>query len=109
MKAAESTTRLNNENHIQADILMNTAGCAVDEATDMVEIDVCLKHHFEQYFQDLEGATPTHLHQMRLTACENPLLQLVMEKSRHNQSLASEWLGINRATLRKKLQQYDLL
>ena len=109
MKAAESTTRLHNENHIQADILMNAAESSANEATDMVDIDVCLKHHFEQYFQDLEGAAPTHLHQMMLTACEKPLLQLVMEKTRHNQSLASEWLGINRATLRKKLQQYDLL
>ena len=75
----------------------------------MVDIATCLNHHFEVYFKDLEGATPTHLHQMMLSACEKPLLEWVMEKTRQNQSLASEWLGMNRATLRKKLQQYDLL
>jgi Fis family transcriptional regulator len=46
---------------------------------------------------------------MMLSACEKPLLEWVMAKTRNNQSLASEWLGVNRATLRKKLQQYDLL
>ncbi len=75
----------------------------------MVDIAACLSHHFEVYFQDLDGATPSHLHQMMLSACEKPLLEWVMAKTRNNQSLASEWLGVNRATLRKKLQQYDLL
>lgn len=79
------------------------------EATEMVDIASCLRHHFDVYFQDLDGATPSHLHQMMLSACEQPLLEWVMEKTRQNQSLASEWLGMNRATLRKKLQQYDLL
>lgn len=79
------------------------------DASEMVDIASCLRHHFDVYFQDLDGATPSHLHQMMLSACEQPLLAWVMEKTRQNQSLASEWLGMNRATLRKKLQQYDLL
>jgi Fis family transcriptional regulator len=39
---------------------------------------------------------------------EPPLLNSVMEYTKGNQSLASEILGINRATLRKKLKQYRL-
>ncbi len=85
-----------------------TAQC-LDSKGGMVDIAACLSHHFEVYFQDLDGATPSHLHQMMLSACEKPLLEWVMAKTRNNQSLASEWLGVNRATLRKKLQQYDLL
>ena len=72
-------------------------------------IDACVRESLHSYFQDLDGATPSHLHQMMLSACEKPLLEWVMAKTRNNQSLASEWLGVNRATLRKKLQQYDLL
>ena len=75
----------------------------------MVDIAACLSHHFEVYFQDLGDSQPSNLHQMMLAVCEKPLLELVMAKTRNNQSLASDWLGINRATLRKKLQQYNLL
>ncbi|MGL4767718.1 MAG: helix-turn-helix domain-containing protein [Formosimonas sp.] len=79
---------------------------------DMVDIAECVQHHFNVYLNALEGAEgakPHDLHNMLLAACEPPLLELVMEKTRGNQSLASEWLGINRATLRKKLVQHGLL
>ena len=86
----------------------------VDELShdDMVDISECVQHHFNVYLNALEGAEgaqPHDLHDMLLAACEKPLLELVMEKTRGNESLASEWLGLNRATLRKKLVQYDLL
>lgn len=79
---------------------------------EMVDIDECIKHHFTVYLNALdgaEGAQPHDLHEMLLTACEKPLLELVMERTKGNQSLASDWLGINRATLRKKLVQYGLI
>ena len=76
---------------------------------EIIGIDACIKHHFQVYFQDLGDSQPSNLHQMMLAVCEKPLLELVMAKTRNNQSLASDWLGINRATLRKKLQQYNLL
>ncbi|MDF3036491.1 MAG: Fis family transcriptional regulator, partial [Paucimonas sp.] len=36
-------------------------------------------------------------------------LEAVMARAGGNQSLAADMLGINRNTLRKKLQQHDLL
>ncbi|MGB5108304.1 MAG: helix-turn-helix domain-containing protein [Formosimonas sp.] len=78
---------------------------------DMVDIGTCIQHHFNVYLSALDdalGTQPHDLHQMLLAACEKPLLELVMDKANGNQSLASEWLGINRATLRKKLMQYAL-
>ena len=77
--------------------------------SEMIGIDACIQHHFEVYFQDLGESQPSNLHQMMLSVCEKPLLELVMQKTRNNQSMASDWLGINRATLRKKLQQHNLL
>lgn len=79
---------------------------------EMVAIPICIQHHFNVYLEELEGAqgaVPHDLYGMLLTACERPLLELVMSKTKGNQSLASEWLGMNRATLRKKLLQFDLL
>ena len=40
---------------------------------------------------------------------EKPILEEVMARADGNQSLAAEMLGINRNTLRKKLQQHGLL
>ena len=40
---------------------------------------------------------------------EAPLLETVMHYVKGNQTKASELLGLNRGTLRKKLKQYDLL
>ena len=86
----------------------------VDEPThdDMVGIPECIQHHFSVYLNALEGAqgvAPHDLYAMLLTSCEKPLLELVMDKARGNQSVASEWLGMNRASLRKKLVQYGML
>jgi len=40
---------------------------------------------------------------------EPPLFETVMDYAQGNQSRAAEILGINRATLRKKLKHYYLL
>ncbi|ADU91224.1 hypothetical protein TEQUI_0276 [Taylorella equigenitalis MCE9] len=40
---------------------------------------------------------------------EKSLLEKIMEKTEGNQSKASQILGINRSTLRKKLITYNLL
>lgn len=37
-----------------------------------------------------------------------PLLSITLKHTGGNQSKAAEWLGLNRATLRKKLQQHKL-
>ena len=39
---------------------------------------------------------------------ERPLLRLVLEKTKGNQVQASEMLGINRNTLRKKIKELDI-
>jgi Fis family transcriptional regulator len=40
---------------------------------------------------------------------EKPILEAVMARAAGNQSHAAEMLGINRNTLRKKLQQHGLI
>ena len=63
----------------------------------------------EQYFRDLRGAAPADLHSLFIAAAERPLLEVVMRQAQGNQSLAAEWLGINRNTLRRKLLEHKLL
>ncbi|CAB3779738.1 Fis family transcriptional regulator [Pararobbsia alpina] len=61
------------------------------------------------YFQDLDGSRPHDIYEMVISIVEKPMLELVLEHANGNQSLAAEFLGINRNTLRKKLQQHGLL
>jgi len=63
----------------------------------------------QRYFNDLDGQSTVNLYDLVLAEVEAPLLTAVMAYARQNQSKASEILGLNRGTLRKKLKQYDLL
>jgi len=62
-----------------------------------------------RYFKDLNGDNPGDLYGLVLGEVEAPLFETVMEHTQGNQSRAAEILGINRATLRKKLKHYYLL
>ncbi|MEM1263181.1 MAG: DNA-binding transcriptional regulator Fis [Pseudomonadota bacterium] len=62
-----------------------------------------------QYFSTLNGHNPNGLYDLVLGEVEKPLLRKVMQYTGGNQSRAAEVLGINRGTLRKKLQQYALI
>jgi Fis family transcriptional regulator len=61
------------------------------------------------YFTQLDGQPAANIYAMVLAEMEAPLLEAVMAYTRDNQTKASEVLGLNRGTLRKKLKQYDLL
>ncbi len=62
-----------------------------------------------RYLTNLDGQSSTGLYSLVLAEVEPPLLLEVMKYNRQNQSKAAAMLGINRATLRKKLKYYDLL
>ncbi|HVL58920.1 MAG TPA: Fis family transcriptional regulator [Burkholderiaceae bacterium] len=72
-------------------------------------IDEAITRSLEKYFRDLEGSRPSAIYDMVLSAVERPMLEVVMKQAHGNQLRASEMLGINRNTLRKKLQQYGML
>lgn len=72
-------------------------------------IEECITRSLEKYFRDLAGEQPTGIYEMVMNTVEKPMLEVVMQHADGNQSLASEMLGINRNTLRKKLQQHGLL
>ncbi len=61
------------------------------------------------YFKQLDGQPTTDVYQMVLAEVEAPLFETVMAYTKDNQTKASELLGLNRGTLRKKLKQYGLL
>lgn len=68
-----------------------------------------VQHAVEQYFKELEGEPTTNLYQTILQEVEKPLLEVVLSHTQGNQSKTALILGLNRGTLRKKMQQYDLM
>ena len=68
----------------------------------------CVARAVRRYLADVESQPGEGLHALVLHEVEMPLLREVMSWYGGNQSRAAEALGINRATLRKKLQQYGL-
>ncbi len=68
-----------------------------------------VQHSMTSYFKQLDGQPVTDVYQMVLAEIEAPLFESVMAYTKDNQTKASEMLGLNRGTLRKKLKQYGLL
>ncbi len=60
------------------------------------------------YFRALNGHSPANLYDVILAQVEPPLLKATLAYCRGNQSKAADVLGLNRATLRKKLTQYKI-
>ncbi len=67
-----------------------------------------VKRSVEQYFEDLNGEQPTNLHEFVIKQVERPLFEIVLRETRGNLSAAAKILGLNRATLRTRLNKYGL-
>ena len=68
------------------------------------EIADCIRGSLERYFRDLDGAKPRAIYDMVVKNVERPMLEIVLDRAEGNQTTAAEMLGINRNTLRKKIQ-----
>ena len=63
----------------------------------------------QHYFNSLNGEMPTGLHQMVIFEVEKVLFESVMRLTNGNQTRAASVLGINRNTLRSRLEKFGLL
>jgi len=87
------------------------------EACDMKPVPECrvrarpgrCSATLERYFHDPRGpGTPTGLHALVMDRVECELIRYILTRAGGNQTLAAQMLGINRNTLRRKIQQYQL-
>jgi Fis family transcriptional regulator len=73
------------------------------------ELHDCVKKTLNRYFRDLDGEAPHAVYDMVVSTVEKSMLEVVMHHADNNQTLAAEILGINRNTLRRKLNDYRLI
>ena len=69
----------------------------------------CVKVAVENYIRELDGDDVSGFYDLVMAEVEAPLLETVLAHANGNQSRAAAMLGINRATLRKKLKRYGLI
>jgi Fis family transcriptional regulator, factor for inversion stimulation protein len=79
-----------------------------DAAARENELSSTVRKVMKQYFKDLDGEKPCGIYSMVVNCVEKPMLEVVMNHAQGNQTRAAELLGINRNTLRKKLQEHGI-
>ncbi|GGI88146.1 DNA-binding transcriptional regulator Fis [Shewanella gelidii] len=67
-----------------------------------------VKRAVTNFFSQLDGQEASEVYEMVLCEVERPLLDIIMQHTRGNQTRAANMLGINRGTLRKKLKKYGM-
>jgi Fis family transcriptional regulator len=72
------------------------------------EIASCVRMAVDDYFTHLDGEKPGAIYDMVIHCVEKPLLEMVLHHAQGNQTKASEMLGLNRNTLRKKMKLHNL-
>ena len=68
-----------------------------------------VKKSMNKYFKALGDVEPANVYEMVMSEVEPELLMSVMRFTKNNRSKAATILGLNRATLRKKLHQYQIM
>ena len=77
-------------------------------ASKETELSACVRKAVSDYFKHLDGEEPGGVYDMVLGCVEKPLIETVLHYAEGNQTRASELLGINHNTLRKKMQAYKI-
>ncbi|MDH5761680.1 MAG: Fis family transcriptional regulator [Nitrospinota bacterium] len=62
----------------------------------------------KKYVAHMDGRQNGGLHGLIIGGVEKPLLEIVLAETEGNQTKAANILGINRNTLRKKIQDYNI-
>jgi Fis family transcriptional regulator len=72
------------------------------------DLPACINAKLERYFKQLNGEQASGVHKMVMQETESTVIKFVLDSVNQNQSEASRILGINRGTLKKKIELYKL-
>ncbi|AHG59989.1 DNA-binding transcriptional regulator Fis [Buchnera aphidicola] len=67
-----------------------------------------VRQSLKHFLLNLNGKNIDNLYSLALSELEQPLLDMIMQHTRGNQTRAALMMGINRSTLRKKLKKYGM-
>ena len=67
-----------------------------------------LEKKFSIFLKRVRHTNPRNLYELLMSECERPLFNLVLQETEGNQVKAAKMLGINRNTLRKKIETFQI-
>ncbi len=73
-----------------------------------IDLPTCINTKLTRYFEQLKGETASGVHKMVMQETESIVIEFVLKASEQNQSKAAKILGMNRGTLKKKIELYNL-
>ena len=82
---------------------------SMDSSHSLSALDTCLEKELNKYFKELDKEKVGNVYDMVLGLVEKKLINIVLDYCNNNYSKTAKLLGINRNTLRKKMQQHNLL
>lgn len=98
------------EDHAPNSTLDVSFPSCIDTSIQSKGLGGMVEEFIENYFLAHEGLIPASgLYNLILEEVEKPLLRATLKSVRGNQKKAAEVLGINRNTLRKKLQHFQMI
>ncbi len=94
---------------IEAELSEVPALAGTADERDSENLGSSVERHLRDYFSaHKDGLPPPGLYERIIKEVERPLLTVCLGATRGNQIKASELLGLNRNTLRKKLRELDI-
>ncbi|CAM3026400.1 MULTISPECIES: DNA-binding transcriptional regulator Fis [Moritella] len=87
-----------------------TTTATVQQAEQIVQKPLrdSVQQALRNYLAQLNGQDVENLYDLVLAEVEAPMLDIIMQYTRGNQTRAAVMMGINRGTLRKKLKRYGM-
>jgi two-component system nitrogen regulation response regulator GlnG len=102
------TVILSSDNFLTMDDFSSLRHEASSSRSDDISLESLVEQKLRSCLDNLEKMETGDLYGMVLEQIERPLIRFVLEKTRGNQVKAADILGINRNTLRKKIQELDI-
>jgi Fis family transcriptional regulator, factor for inversion stimulation protein len=72
------------------------------------DLPACINAKLNLYFDQLNGESTSGVFKMVMQETESATIKFVLDKVEQNQSEAARILGMNRGTLKKKIELYKL-
>lgn len=102
------TVILASDNLLTAEDFSSLRKTSPSSRSDDLSLESIVEQKLRSCLDKLEKMESGDLYGMVLEQIERPLIRFVLEKTRGNQVKAADILGINRNTLRKKIQELDI-
>lgn len=102
------TVILSSDNFLTMDDFSSLRHETPSSRSEDISLESLVEQKLRSCLDNLEKMETGDLYGMVLEQIERPLIRFVLEKTRGNQVKAADILGINRNTLRKKIQELDI-